>query len=280
MATNDEQTAFWDGVGGGAWVDLQEQMDGQLLPLGEAAMSAANVQAGDRVLDVGCGCGATSLALSRLVGPTGSVVGCDISGPMLGRATQRSTEAGLANASFRLADVQVATLPGPFDVVFSRFGVMFFEDPVAAFANMRSATRSGGRLAFVCWQPARLNDSFAVVGLAANEILGPPDPVPADAPGPFAFADPARVRAILQQAGWSAVDVAECRRATQVFGTTDLAAGSAAAMRIGGVGRRLVGHPAETAGRVQEAIRSTLAKRWTSDGWHCDAVCWVVTASN
>ena len=280
MATNDEQTAFWGGVGGGAWVDLQEQMDGQLLPLGEAAMAAANVQVGEHVLDVGCGCGATTLALAGLVGPTGAVVGCDFSGPMLARATQRGTEAGLTNASFALADVQTAMLPGPFDVVFSRFGVMFFADPIAAFANIRSATKPGGRLSFVCWQPVRLNDSFAFVGLAANDILGPPDPVPDDAPGPFAFADPDRVRAILGQAGWTDVNVAECRREIQVFGTSDLETGLAGAMRIGGLVRRLAGRSDETIDSVRDAVRKALVERWTPTGWLCDAVCWVATATN
>ena len=261
-------------------MDLQEQMDGQLVGLGDAAISAADIAMGDRVLDVGCGCGATTIALAQLVGPSGSVVGCDISEPMLARATERCIELNVSNASFSVSDVQTAQLPGPFDVVFSRFGVMFFDDPVAAFANMRSATRPSGRLAFVCWQPADLNDSFSVIGRAANDVLGPPEPTPPDAPGPTAFGDPERVRAILRDAGWGAVGVVECRRTMQAFGTRDLDKGIAGAMRIGGMARRLVGQTPETTDRARAAVRSALADRWTPNGWMTDGVCWVVTASN
>ena len=278
--TNQAQSAYWGGVGGGAWIDLQEQMDGQLQALGDAAIDVALVALGDRVLDVGCGCGATTLALAQLVGPSGSVVGCDISEPMLQRAAQRSAEANMTQATFAATDVQTAELPGPFDVVFSRFGVMFFADPVAAFANMRAATRVGGHLSFVCWQSAALNDSFSVVSRAGIEVLGPPEPLDPDAPGPNAFADPARIRAVLSGSGWTGVEVVECRRQMQVFGTTDLEAGVEAAMRIGWLARRLADEPEDVAARARAAVRAAIEQRWTSQGWMCDGVCWLVTASN
>lgn len=280
MGANNEQGQFWGGTGGSAWVDLQEQMDGQLAPLGEALLDAVRPVSGERALDVGCGCGSTTLAIARLVGASGSAVGCDISDPMLARAKQRAAEAALVNTTFTVADVQTASLGGPFDLVSSRFGVMFFDDPVAAFSNMRRATRTGGRLAFVCWQHVSRNDSFSVVGAAANEVLGRPDAVDPAAPGPFAFADKERVERIVADAGWVAVNVEECIRPMQVFGTHDLDQAVNGAMRIGGVARRLIDQPADVAARVRSAVRATLAQRWTPTGWTCDGVCWLVTAHN
>ena len=280
MSANDEQEQFWGGIGGAAWVDLQEQMDVQLSLLGEAVVGAARPEPGERVLDVGCGCGSTTLAIARLVGPAGSVVGYDISEPMLARAMQRASDSGVRNATFTVADAQTAQLAGPFDVVCSRFGVMFFDDPVAAFANLRRATRSGGRLAFVCWQPESLNESFSVVGAAANDVLGPPQYADPTAPGPFAFADSERVRSILHDAGWGSLEIAECRRATHVFGTTDLDEGVNVALRIGPTARRAVGQPADVAERLRSSVRAALESRWTPYGWAAEAACWLVTARN
>ena len=277
---NEEQGKFWGGIGGDAWVELQEQMDGQLLPLGEAVMDAVAVQPGEHVLDVGCGCGATSIALAEFAGTHGSVVGCDISEPMLARAALRAKQSSLSNTSFVEADAQTAPLGGPFHVIFSRFGVMFFEDPLAAFENLRRATRAGGRLGFVCWQSPLLNEAFSFLGPIGNEILGPGEPIPPTAPGPFAFADPDYVRVIIAAAGWSNVEVTECRRQMQVFGTTDVEYALEAAMRIGPFSRRLIGMPPEVARRARTAVAAALESRWTPNGWISDGVCWLVTARN
>src|SRR5262249_38336345 len=149
------------------------------------------------VLDVGCGCGDSTVDLARRVAPDGTVVGMDISAVMLERARQTAREQGV-NARFEHADAQThAFAPASFDVLFSRFGVMFFADPTAAFANLRSALRPGGKLAFVCWQSLAENPWMLVPLGAAFQII-PPPPMPApDAPGPFAFADQSRVRSIL-----------------------------------------------------------------------------------
>src|SRR5204862_6855480 len=127
----------------------------------------------------------------------------DLSGPMLARARADAEAAGLANAVFQQGDAQVYPLePGAFGTVISRFGVMFFADPVAAFANIRSATRPGGRLVFACWQPMAANQWLLVPGAALAEHLPPPAPVPAGGPGLFAFENPDRLRPILAAAGW------------------------------------------------------------------------------
>ena len=277
---NADLSQVWGGTGGNSWVDMQESMDGQLLPMGQAALDAAQVKPGERVLDVGCGCGATTLALAAAVGSSGSVVGCEISEPMLARAVDRGAAAGLAQANFVLADAQTSTLGGPFDVVYSRFGVMFFDDPTAAFVNLRSATRAGGCLAFVCWHSPRENEWMSGIGAVGNEILGPPEPMAHNAPGPFAFSDHDYVRSILEGAGWSNVELADCRRLMHLFGTNDLDVATTTAMRIGGIARRLANESESTVTKLRDAIHSYLADRWTDSGWHTDGIGWVVTASN
>jgi SAM-dependent methyltransferase len=205
---NAEQRAFWNEQAGPLWVVHQERLDRQIGPHGEAALAKLAAAQGERVLDLGCGCGDTALALARAVGPAGRVLGVDLSEPMVARARQRAAAAGLAHLSFRAADLQSAPLePGAFDAAFSRFGVMFFADPAAAFGNVRLALRPGGRLAFACWRPAAENDWVRVPMAAAASLLPLPPPPPEGAPGPFAFGDPGRVRRILEAAGLESVEL-------------------------------------------------------------------------
>ena len=200
---NTEQAEHWNtGPGVAHWVANQARYDRMHAPFTALILDAAALRPGGNVLDVGCGCGGTTLAAARLVAP-GQALGLDLSGPMLARAQADAEAAGLANAVFQQGDAQVHPLePATFDTVISRFGVMFFADPVAAFANIRSATRPGGRLVFACWQPLAANQWMLVPGAALAEHLPPPAPAPADGPGMFAFADPDRLRPILAAAGW------------------------------------------------------------------------------
>ncbi len=203
---NQEQIDFWSGDRGKAWADSAERYDLQLERYSLLAVGAAAPLPGDRAIDVGCGAGATTFEAARAVGPTGYVIGVDVSGPMLERARHEQERTGLTNVEFVEADVQTMTpLTELADVVVSRFGVMFFDDPIAAFANLAAMVRDRGRLGFACWGPASSNEWMSVPAVALAPIAPLPEPSPADAPGPFSFADQDRVESILEAAGWSDV---------------------------------------------------------------------------
>jgi SAM-dependent methyltransferase len=206
--TNEQMIAYWNGPTGEAWASNAGDHDRELKKLGDAALEALAAGTGESVLDVGCGPGTTTLTLARSVGAGGRVVGVDISAPVLALARRRA--AGEGNVTFVQADAQTTVPHGaPFDAVFSRFGLMFFDQPEAAFANLHRATAPGGRLAFVCWQAAAANPWYLAPAMAVMGIPGvdlPPPPGPVD-PGPFAFADPDRVRRILTAGGWSGAEV-------------------------------------------------------------------------
>src|SRR5947199_350388 len=197
---NAEQIKYWNETAGPKWIAFQRLLDAQLEPLGRRTMDAAGSVGGERVLDVGCGCGDTTLELGRRVGPEGRVLGVDVSGGMVARAAEAAREARLRNVGFENADAQTHRFArGEFDVLYSRFGVMFFADAAAAFTNLRSALGPGGRLAFICWQALRENPWLAVpLAAAARHLTLPPPPAP-DAPGPFSLGDPERVRGILSR---------------------------------------------------------------------------------
>jgi SAM-dependent methyltransferase len=203
---NAEQHRYWNELAGPIWVAHQERLDRQIGPHGERALALLAPAPGERMIDLGCGCGDSTLALARRVAPGGHVLGLDLSEPMLARARERAAAAGLANVAFRVADVQSARLDaGAFDAAFSRFGVMFFADPVAAFRNVLRALRPGGRLVFACWRPVQENPWVLVPMAAAAPLLTLPPPPPEDAPGPFAFGDAERVRSILAAAGFEGI---------------------------------------------------------------------------
>jgi SAM-dependent methyltransferase len=169
-------------------------------------LDAAALAPGERVLDVGCGGGKTSLAVAQAVGPDGAVVGADISTPLVALARSRAAEADVDNATFHVVDMQADTVAGgPFDVAISQFGVMFFDEPVAAFANIRAHLRSGGRLAFACWQVAERNPWFFAPAIAS--FLAPaPAPAPGKSPtGPFVLGDPEQTVGTLRSAGFEDV---------------------------------------------------------------------------
>jgi SAM-dependent methyltransferase len=205
---NRDQAALWNDAAGRTWAELQDLLDRLLAPFVEPLIDAAAPGSGDRVLDIGCGAGATTLAMARRVQPDGLALGVDISEPLVAAARARAAAEGLAAAAFVQADAQTYAFEAEdFDVVVSRFGVMFFDDPEAAFANIRRGVRPGGRLAFLAWRGPAENP-FMTAGARAAAPLLPQMPAPApDAPGQFGFADGARVRRILEAAGWREVDV-------------------------------------------------------------------------
>ena len=200
-SANAAQIDYWNTVASETWARFQEQLDRQVEPLGLAAMDALAPSDGEHVIDIGCGCGQTSLALASRVAPTGTVVGVDISKPMLEVARRRPRPIASSALTFRQLDAQTDDLGRVvFDAAFSRFGVMFFSDPVAAFANIKASLKPSGRLAFVCWRSLAENPWMQAPLQAALPFIPPVTPPDPTAPGPFAFADADRVRTILIKA--------------------------------------------------------------------------------
>lgn len=272
---NAEQITYWNEQGGPKWVQLQEELDRNLATFGHVVMDRLAIAAGERVLDVGCGCGETSLDLARRVGPSGSVVGVDISNVMLARARERAR--GVANVEFLAADAQTQPFAaGSFDVVFSRFGVMFFQDPTAAFVNLHRALKPGGRLGFHCWKTFQDNAFMTVPFLAALQHVPPPAPPQPNAPGPFAFADPNRVRGILSEAGFAEIDFESRTDPMSVGATLDAAADYA--IQMGPASIALRDASAETVAKVRASVREALVAYRTPDGVSLGTSSWIVTA--
>ncbi len=276
-AANAAQIENWNLRTGEIWVRFQPRLDAQISPLGEQAMTALAPAAGERVLDIGCGCGQTSVNLATRVAPGGAVLGVDVSEPMLGLARSRPRPAGAAPLDFRRADAQVEDLgAGAFDAVFSRFGVMFFADPSAAFANIRAALRPGGRLSFVCWRAMALNPMMTAPLEAARALLPPLPPADPLAPGPFAFADAARVRRILGAAGFTDIVISPFD-ADLVGGTLEEAV--ELSLFVGPLATVLRDNP-QLREPVTNAVRETWRARLKDGVVVIPAAVWIVTATN
>jgi SAM-dependent methyltransferase len=276
-AANQAQIDYWNDLAGQIWVRYQVQLDRQIEPLGLAAMEALAPRPGERILDIGCGCGQTSLALAGRVSPGGVVAGVDISEPMLAVARHRPRPTPGLPVTFQAVDAQTADLgAGGFDAAFSRFGVMFFSDPVAAFANIRGALKPGGRLAFVCWRPLAENPWMAAPLAAARPLLPPPPPPDPLAPGPFAFADADRVCGVLSAAGFSAIDITSF---DTLVGGGDLEETMDLSLHVGPLSAALREAPALT-GPVGDAVREALRGYQTPRGVMMPAAVWIVRARN
>ncbi len=202
-----DQKTRWNGTAGNAWIEMQEILDGMFKPFEELLVDAVVSRRSGRVLDVGCGTGGTTLAVARAVGANGACTGIDISAPMIEAARARAIAQGSA-ARFICADAQSHDLESAsIDLIVSRFGVMFFDDPVAAFGNLRRAAKPKAKLTLIVWRSAADNPFMTTAEFAAVSILpGMPLREP-NAPGQFAFADPVRVGAILQASGWADIDL-------------------------------------------------------------------------
>lgn len=250
--TNADMLAFWNGQGGSTWVQRQAHTDIVLLPVTEALLEFAAPRIGERVLDVGCGCGAPTLQFARAVGPSGRVVAVDISAPMLAEGGARAAAAGLTNIEWRQADPAIETLED-YDLLTSAFGTMFFGDATAALANMRRAAVPGSRMAIVCWRGLAENPWMEVPMTAVARHLPPrPKPVP-NAPGMFGFADPGYVSEIFAASGWAPpsfnrldvdLDIAAGRGLDEAVNQTT---------KIGAVSSWLRNQPAEV---VRDAVAS------------------------
>jgi SAM-dependent methyltransferase len=273
--TNEQMIAFWNGPGGEAWASNADDQDRELQALGDAALSALAAAPDEAVLDVGCGPGTTTLELAGRVGAGGRVVGLDVSAPLLAMARRRA--AGAANVTFVAADAQTTPPPGaPFDAVFSRFGLMFFDQPEAAFANLHQATSPGGRLAFVCWQEASANPwylapTMAVMGVPGLDL---PQPTGSQDPGPFAFADPDRVSRILTSGGWRN---AQLRSYTDEI-VDDLDRRVQRSLRQGPAARALKGAADKVREVATARVRDALAAHSAHGQVRLGRAAWIVTA--
>ena len=274
-ALNAEMASAWNGEEGQDWAARADRFDAASAAFDPALLDAAAVGAADRVLDVGCGAGISTRAAAR-VAVDGHATGIDVSAPLLAEARRRSAAAGLTNTTFVQGDAQVHPFePASFDVAVSRFGVMFFGDPVAAFTNLARALRPGGRLAVLSWQSLARNEWLLVLrrALAAGRPL--PEP-PGDAPGPFGLSDPDRVRRVLAAAGFKAVHVAE------VPGMVRLGADAEDAFDfVAGLGMTrglLDGLDDDVRRAALEELRAALAEHATPDGVLLGAAAWLTTA--
>ena len=278
---NAGQIDFWNGEAGRRWAVLQDRIDGFFSDITAAAIEAAAPHEGERVIDIGCGCGASVLALAQWVGSTGHVLGVDISEVMLDAARGRLAAGKVDNAELVLADASIHPFePGSADLVFSRFGTMFFDDPVEAFAHLRRALRPEGRLVFVSWRAFEDNPFFTVALAAAKPHLPPgddarPDP---DAPGPFAFADKGRLQGILARAGFDTVSIEPADVMLLLAGPGSLDTARDLIVQIGPVVSAMATGDDAQRRAAGVAVRAALETYDGPDGIRFPARIWVVVA--
>jgi SAM-dependent methyltransferase len=273
---NVDQITYWNARAGNTWASMQKRLDAQIGSIGLKALDALALREGERVIDIGCGCGTTSFEIARRVGASGRVTAIDISRPMLDVARRDAERDPIRNVAFLEADAQTyAFEPSSFDALYSRFGVMFFTDPVAAFTNLFAALKpKSGRLAFVCWRPLKENPWMGIPVKAAMQHLPPqeaPDPL---APGPYAFADAERGRRILAEAGFGEIDARPHDQKVEL-GVLDEAVEHCT--RVGPLSRLLLEYP-DAVAPVMETLRRTLGTYETDGVVRMDAAVWIVSA--
>jgi ubiquinone/menaquinone biosynthesis C-methylase UbiE len=268
-----EQAEFWNGPGGKMWLGAYERIERSIQDFGNAGLAAADARQGERVLDIGCGTGGTTAQLARAIGPTGHALGVDISEPLIGAARAQ----GLGNASFEVGDA--ATWPfeaESFDLVFSRMGVMFFADPVAAFRNIQRALKSTGRLVFICWRTPPENPWAAVPMRAAQPHLPPIErPGPED-PGQYSFGDRARVERILTGAGFKDVSFAPVD--LMLNQGRDIPDVLERISEFGPLARLFRETTPEQVAKAKAAIADALKPHAKADGVNLAGACWLVRA--
>jgi SAM-dependent methyltransferase len=275
---NTDMLAFWNGQGGRTWVERQAHTDTTLESVTDALVAFAAPCPGERILDVGCGCGAPTLELARAVGPTGRVAALDISGPMLAEGEARARAAGVVNIDWRQADPASAELD-EYDLLTSAFGTMFFGDPVGAFTHMCRAARRGGRMAIVCWRPLTENPWMEVPMNAVARHL-PPRPKPvAHAPGMFAFADPERVSEVLTASGWAPPRLEKFDADLDIAAGRGLEEAVIQSTQIGAVNSWLRNQPAEVVSAAIASLREALAPYQDGVSVRLPGAMWLVSSS-
>jgi ubiquinone/menaquinone biosynthesis C-methylase UbiE len=271
---NPEQYDAWNGESGQRWVAGADRRDRVLAPVADTLLAAAVPDRGERVLDVGCGCGATTLAAAHAVETSGHANGIDLSAPMLAVARERARRENVTNATFVQADAQ-AGAPAAADLVISRFGTMFFSDPVLAFSHLRDALAGHGRMCLVTWQPLVANEWLTVPGAALLPFATLP-PSDTEGPGMFSQADPEAVRTTLHAAGFAAVEIDPVTVSMRLGGTVDEAVEH---LVDSGPGRAVLATvPDDRRPAALDAVRGALVDRTTADGVVLGGGIWVVRA--
>lgn len=278
--SNEEQIAYWNGDAGRKWAQRDAMMSRMLAPVAEALMNHAQVNAARAVLDVGCGGGSETLLLAQRLGPDARVLGVDVSAPLLEVAKTELARLGDAgkSVSFLEADASSYHFQESFDLLFSRFGVMFFDDATAAFAHLRTAMRPCGRLAFACWQSLGNNPWTALPLKAAMSVLpAPPAPKPRS-PGPFAFAEPDYIQSLLSDAGWTDVAVTPHTISMDWEGSDGFEAAARELVNTGPVGRLLADVDKKTRDAVHAAAAGVLTPYYQNQALSLPGAVWLVTA--
>lgn len=272
---HQDQVAYWRGVGGAHWVEEQARTDIMLAPVAELLFEHAAPKLGEAVLDLGCGCGATAITLAGQVGAAGHVTGLDVSAPMIEVAKTRS--AGIANLEFICDDAATHRFVAPVaDLIFSRFGVMFFGDPTAAFANIKTALRPGGRIVFACWRKFEENPWMRIPLEAAYAHVPRLPPAGPDDPGPFSFGDPGRVVRIMTGAGLRAPSFTPVNLMIDTGSGQGLDGAVHQAMNIGATSRALQDQPEDKRAAVAAAVRAALAPYAKGDRIRLPGAIWLV----
>jgi SAM-dependent methyltransferase len=272
--TDTQQPKLWNGVAGRAWVETQDLLNQIFRPFEDLLVDAVRDRSPGRLLDVGCGTGSTTLAVARLLGESGRCTGIDISDPMIAAARLRAERERIP-ASFLRADAEFHPFePASFDMVISRFGVMFFDDPVRAFANLRRAAANHAGIRFIAWRRAEDNPFMTTAEGVAAPLLPNLPPRRPDAPGQFAFADAGRVRTILKESGWAGIDI----QPLDVGCTLPEKDLNEYLTRLGPVGLALQDVDERTRTQVIETVRPAFDAYVDGTEVRFTAACWMVSA--
>jgi SAM-dependent methyltransferase len=288
MAAADlTQAEYWNGEAGRRWASHQATFDGVFAPLTERLFAGADLHPGETVLDIGCGAGATTLRAAEAVGPSGRVTAVDVSAPLLAATAERVAARPAGGGAIALVEADAQThafARGAFDRVISRFGIMFFDESVAAFANLHAALRPGGRLAILCWRTLAENAWIAHPLDLVRSLVPEPAPTPPDAPGPFRFAEPERLSGILAVAGFREIAFTPVDEAL-VLGRSDSGEARAAAeaaaafsLDLGPASRLVRDQPPEIRDQAFARVQADFEARARDGAVRLAAACWLVTA--
>ena len=276
---NIKQKQFWSGAGGDVWVDKQREMDIMLNPLGRKAIEQLVLEEHTKILDIGCGCGATTIEIAKMI-PKGHVTGLDISIPMLDRAEKFASEMSLSNIDFQVKDVQTEEInSNHYDIAFSRFGVMFFEDPYEAFKNINQSIKENGQLVFVFWQNPSLNPWQSLSLQVIKEYLDLPSPPP-KSPGPFAFEDKDYIEDILKGTDFKDISIADNQEDIVMFSGKSIREACEDYLTINPVVTEMLKNSGnELKEEILEALIAKFSSFHNNDGLLFPSATWIVSAT-